>query len=316
MKQPVLVTGGAGFVGANLVRLLLAKGYAVSVFDNFDKGKEAYLDGLDVRVVRGDIRDADAVGAALKGHDAVFHLAAYGSVIESIADPDTNFQINVVGTLNLLKAAVAQETRKVIFSSTGGALMGNTVPPVSERSVPRPISPYGASKLACEGYLCAFAEAYGLNTLMFRFANVYGPWSAHKQGVFNKYLVAIDRAEPLIVYGESVRDFIYVEDLVTGLVLGLEAETKAGDVFHLATNTGIRIDHLAREMLAIRRRNESEVIYKPGRKGEVVENFAENTKARAELGFRADTDLRVGLTQTFDWFDEHAELWKQKSSAT
>jgi UDP-glucose 4-epimerase len=313
MATPVLVTGGAGFVGSNLVRLLLAKGYEVSIFDNFDKGKEAYLTGLDVNIMRGDIRDADAVTSALKGQDAVFHLAAYGSVIESIEDPDTNFQINVVGTLNVLKAAVAQGVGKVVFSSTGGALMGNTPPPVNERSVPRPISPYGASKLACEGYLCAFAEAYGLNTLMFRFANVYGPWSAHKQGVFNKYLTAIDSGAPMIVYGESVRDFIYVEDLVGGLVLGLAADTKAGDVFHLATNTGVRIDHLAREMLSIRRRNEGELIYKPGRKGEVVENFAENTKAAEQLGFSASTDLRTGLTQTIDWFDDHADMWKSKT---
>jgi UDP-glucose 4-epimerase len=313
MAAPVLVTGGAGFVGSNLVRLLLQKGYDVTIFDNFDKGKEAYLHGLEVRVLRGDIRDADAVGMALKGQHAVFHLAAYGSVIESIQDPDTNFQINVVGTLNVLKAAVAQNVGKVIFSSTGGALMGNTPPPVNEKSVPRPISPYGASKLACEGYLCAFAEAYGLNTLMFRFANVYGPWSAHKQGVFNKYLTAIDTGQPLIVYGESVRDFIYVEDLVQGLTLGLAADTKAGDVFHLATNAGVRIDHLAREMLAIRRRNESELIYKPGRKGEVVENFAENAKAATELGFAASTDLRQGLTQTIDWFDDHVDMWKPKA---
>jgi UDP-glucose 4-epimerase len=149
--------------------------------------------------------------------------------------------------------------------------------------------------------------------LMFRFANVYGPWSAHKQGVFNKYLTAIDKGEPLTVYGESVRDFIYVEDLVAGLALGLEADTKAGDVFHLATNTGVRIDHLAREMLAIRRKNETQLIYKPGRKGEVVENFAENAKAAAELGFQAATGLRQGLEQTIDWFDAHAEMWKPGS---
>ena len=310
MAGPVVVTGGAGFVGSNLVRLLLAKGYEVTVFDNFDKGRDAYLAGLDVRVLRGDVRDPEAVRAALRGQTAVFHLAAYGSVIESIEDPETNFQINVVGTLNMLQAAVAERVEKFIFSSTGGALMGNTPPPVNELSVPRPISPYGASKLACEGYLCAFAESYGLNTLMFRFANVYGPWSAHKQGVFNKYLLAIEKGEPLVVYGESVRDLIYVEDLVRGLSLGLEAETRAGDVFHLATNQGVRIDHLAKEMLAIRRVNDSQLIYKPGRKGEVVENFAENAKAAAELGFEAVTGLRPGLERTIGWFDAHAEMWK------
>ncbi len=310
MGARVLVTGGAGFVGANLVRLLLDRGHEVTVLDNFDRGRDAYLTGLDVGVIRADIRDAEGVKAAFAGQEAVFHLAAYGSVIESIEDPDTNFQVNVVGTLNVLKAAVAAGVGKLIFSSTGGALMGNTPPPVNERSVPRPISPYGASKLACEGYLCAFAEAYGLNTLMFRFANVYGPWSAHKQGVFNKYLTAIDKGEPLIIYGEPVRDFIYVEDLVGGLALGLERETKAGDVYHLATNTGVRIDRLAEEMLAIRRKNDSQLIRKPARRGEVAENFAENAKAAAELGFQAKTALRPGLERTIDWFDANAEMWK------
>lgn len=310
MGQRVLVTGGAGFVGANLVRLLLDRGHAVTVFDNFDRGLTTYLDGLDVAVIRGDVRDANAVAAALKGQEAVYHLAAYGSVIESIEDPDTNFQINVVGTLNVLKAAVAQGVGKVIFSSTGGALMGNTPPPVNERSVPRPISPYGASKLACEGYMCAFAEAYGLNTLMFRFANVYGEFSAHKKGVFNTYLTAIDEGQPLVVYGESVRDFIFAGDLARGLVRGLEVATTPGDVFHLSTNKGIRIDAFAREMLAVRRRNDVDLIYKDGRRGEVVENFAENAKAEAALGFRAGTALREGLDRTIRWFDANTALWK------
>lgn len=309
MATRVLVTGGAGFVGANLVRLLLGKGHAVTVFDNFDRGLETYLEGLDVAVLRGDVRDAGAVSRALAGQEAVYHLAAYGSVIESIEDPDTNFQINVTGTLNVLKAAVARDVGKVVFSSTGGALMGNTPPPVNERSVPRPISPYGASKLACEGYLCAFAEAYGLDTLMFRFANVYGPYSAHKKGVFNTYLAAIERGEPLVVYGDSVRDFIYAGDLAHGLVRGLEVETVPGDVFHLSTNRGVRIDDFARAMLAVRGRNDIELVRREGRRGEVVENFAENAKAEAALGFRAATGLEEGLARTVDWFDRHRPLW-------
>jgi UDP-glucose 4-epimerase len=310
MTKPVLVTGGAGFVGANLVRLLLGKGYDVTILDNFDRGRDAYLDGLDVRVVRADIRDGEALKAAFKGQEAVFHLAAYGSVVESIEDPDTNFQVNVVGTLNVLKAAVANGVGKLVFSSTGGALMGNTAPPVNEKSVPRPISPYGASKLACEGYLCAFAESYGLNTLMCRFANVYGPWSAHKQGVFNKYLMAIDKGEPLVVYGDPVRDFIYVEDLVRGLTLGLESETKPGEAYHLSTNTGVRIVDLAAEMLSIRRKNDSQLIRHPARRGEVAENFAEGHKAAADLGFTAQVTLRPGLEKTIEWFDAHADMWK------
>lgn len=314
MGQNILVTGGAGFVGSNAVRLLLSKGHTVTVLDNFDRGLETYISDLDVEIIRADLRDGEAMDKALKGRDAVFHLAAYGSVVESIEDPDTNFEINVGGTLNTLKAAVKNNVSKFIFSSTGGALMGNTPPPVNERSVPKPISPYGASKLACEGYCNAFAEAYDLNTVMFRFANVYGPYSAHKQGVFNKYLIAMERHEDLIVYGESVRDFIYVEDLVRGLALGLECQTTPGQVFHLSTNKGIRIEDLALEMLRKRGRNAQNIVFKEGRKGEVVENFAENNLAAEKLGFSAPTVLTDGLDVTFEWFDQHTDLWQQNQT--
>jgi UDP-glucose 4-epimerase len=309
MSKKVVVTGGAGFVGSNLTRLLLSKGYEVTVFDSFERGRRDYLDGLDLRVVEGDLRNPDDLAAAFKGQDAVAHLAAFGSVIESITDPMTNFQINVVGTLNALNAARDAGIGRFVFSSTGGALMGNTPPPVNEKSVPRPISPYGASKLACEGYCSAYAEAYGLHTVIFRFANVYGPWSAHKQGVFNKFLVQIERGEDLVVFGDSVRDFIYVEDLVRGLAMGLEADVAPADFFHLATNSGTRIEDFAREMLALRRRNDVRIVKADGRRGEVKENFALNHKANAAMGFTADTALRAGLERTLEWFDARRGLW-------
>lgn len=309
MTAKILVTGGAGFIGSNVVRALLARGYEVAVFDNLDYGNVAYLDGFDVELIQGDVRDAEAVKAAIAGRSAVYHLAAYGNVIDSIVDPDTNFQVNVVGTLNMLKAARDAGVEKFVFSSTGGALMGNTPPPVNERSAPKPISPYGASKLACEGYISAFATSYDLNAVIFRFANVYGPRSAHKKGVFNKYLTAIDDGEELIVYGESVRDFIFVDDLVSGLVAGLEKETERADVFHLSTNAGVRVADLAQEMLRLRGVNADRIVYKPGRKGEVVENFSENHKARERLGFELTTDLKAGLVKTIDWFDANRTLW-------
>lgn len=309
MPGKVLVTGGAGFVGSNTARALLARGYEVAVFDNFDYGLREYLSDLDVEEVQGDIRDEDAVRAAAEGRDAIFHLAAYGNVIDSIADPDTNFAINVQGTLNILKAARDAEVGKFVFSSTGGALMGDTPPPVNERSAPKPISPYGASKLACEGYISAFASSYDLNAVIFRFANVYGPRSAHKKGVFNKYLTAIDQGEDLIIYGDPMRDFIFVDDLVGGLIAGLETETEKADVFHLSTNKGVRIEDFAREMLRLRGVNEDRLIRHPARKGEVAENFSENFKAVEKLGFTVSDDLTGGLRQTIDWFDGNRGLW-------
>ena len=141
MSDKILVTGGCGFVGANLVRKLLDEGHEVRVLDNLEKGNAAYLDGLDVEILVEDIRDADALVKAFAGADRVVHLAAFGSVVDSIEDPRTNFDINVQGTFNVLSAVRANGIEKMVFSSTGGALIGDATPPVNEKSLPKPISP-------------------------------------------------------------------------------------------------------------------------------------------------------------------------------
>jgi nucleoside-diphosphate-sugar epimerase len=152
----VLVTGGAGFIGATLVRRLVASGYLVRVLDNLSTGDAAHLKGVDAGLVRGDIRDAGTLDEALAGCDAVIHLAAAGSVVGSVADPAANFEANVAGTFRVLDAARRNEVPRVVLASTGGALIGDAAPPVDERSLPKPLSPYGASKLAGEGYAHAW----------------------------------------------------------------------------------------------------------------------------------------------------------------
>ena len=146
-------------------------------------------------------------------------------MIESV-NPRQNFDVNVGGTLNCLEAAKVNSCKKFIFASTGGALMGNAPPPVSENSVPSPLSPYGASKLAGEAYCQAYSKSYGLHTLIFRFANVFGKYSLHKQGVFNKFFECITSGRPLQIYGTPTRDFIYADDLVTGIIEGTERAPK------------------------------------------------------------------------------------------
>src|SRR3984957_9145841 len=178
----ILVTGGAGFVGATLVRRLVASGYRVRVLDNLSTGDAGHLAGVDAELVKGDIRDAAALDDALDGAGAVIHLAAAGSVIGSVQDPVMNFEVNVLGTFRVLDAARRAGVERIVLASTGGALIGDAPPPVNERSLPKPISPYGASKLAGEGYAHAFAKSFGLRTVALRFANVYGPWSGHKKG--------------------------------------------------------------------------------------------------------------------------------------
>ena len=153
------------------MRRLAANGHAIRVLDNLTTGDASYLDGVEVELIEGDIRDAKTLDDALEGIESVVHLAAAGSVVMSVADPATNFDVNVLGTFQVLDAARRAGIERTVLASTGGALIGDAIPPVDERSLPKPISPYGASKLAGEGYAHAFAKAYGLGTITLRFAN-------------------------------------------------------------------------------------------------------------------------------------------------
>ena len=167
-----------------------------------------------------------ALDAALSGVETVVHLAAAGSVVKSVEDPATNFDVNVVGTFQVLDAVRRAGLERTVLASTGGALIGDALPPVNEQSLPKPISPYGASKLAGEGYAHAFARAYGLRTVSLRFANVYGPWSERKQGAMTMFFRAIDAGEPIVIYGDgsASRDYTHVDDICRALELALEAD--------------------------------------------------------------------------------------------
>jgi UDP-glucose 4-epimerase len=303
-----LVTGGCGFIGANLVPLLLARGGEVRVLDDFRMGDPGRLPD-EVEVVHGDIRDSAAVDRAFGGVDTVIHLAASGSVADSVREPFENFDVNAQGTLTVLQAAVAAEVERFVFASTGGALIGDAPPPVDESSVPRPISPYGASKLACEGYCHAFRGSYGLNTVMLRFANVYGPHSERKKGAVTAFVKRALRGEPLQIYGDGggTRDFIYVDDLCGGIVAAHEAVDLPG-VLHLASERETSIEELARLVLDATGADVP-IEHLPRRRGEVERNFAIARHAAEVLGFRAPTRLEDGLARTVEWFRATRSTW-------
>jgi UDP-glucose 4-epimerase len=211
-KGMILITGGAGFIGSNLVRLLAAAGYTLRILDNFSAGKASDLQDLPVTIQTGDIRHRQDVERAVAGVRHIVHLAAHTGVLDSIQDPETNMDINLRGTFQLLQAAVRQGVERFIFASTGGAIVGEVEPPVHEDMVPRPISPYGASKLAAEGYCAAFWGSYGLKTVSLRFTNVYGPYSYNKGSVIAKFFRRVLAGEELLIYGdgEQTRDFVMV----------------------------------------------------------------------------------------------------------
>jgi UDP-glucose 4-epimerase len=306
MSDSLLVTGGCGFIGANLVPRLLEEGARVRVLDNMSRGSVANLEGVEVEVMEGDIRDEGMVARALVGVDAVIHLAAYGSVVESVADPVENFEVNVRGTLTLLQASAKAGVEKLIFASTGGALIGEAEPPVNEDSLPKPISPYGASKLCAEAYCHAFSQSYGLHAVCLRFANVYGPRGAHKGGAVTAFINALKTGEPMVVYGDgsASRDFLYVDDLCSGIVRALEGNPAPGSVLHLASGAETTIDELARTLAEIAGQPAHPIRYEPPRKGEVGRNFASFERARKTLGFSPRVSLREGLERTWRWFTQ------------
>jgi UDP-glucose 4-epimerase len=305
-QLPVLVTGGAGFVGATLVRRLAAAGHPVRVLDNYATGDAAYLDGIGAELIRGDIRDQPALDAALSGTRAVVHLAAAGSVPESVADPETNFSVNVLGTFRVLDAARRAGAERVVLASTGGALIGDAVPPVNERSLPKPISPYGASKLAGEGYAHAFASAYGLRTVALRFGNVYGPWSGHKRGAVTLFFRAIEGGKPIVIYGDgsASRDYLHVEDIARAIELALARDIPGGTVLHIASGVETTVTQLADLCRTAAGAPGHPVEYRPARVGDVGRNFASYDLAREVLGYQPTISREAGLQQTWEWFRE------------
>jgi UDP-glucose 4-epimerase len=305
-SEGILVTGGAGFVGATLVRRLVASGYRVRVFDNLSSGDEAHLAGVDAELVKGDIRDADALDDALSGLDSVIHLAAAGSVVGSIEDPAGNFESNVLGTFRVLDAARRAGIARTVQASTGGALIGDATPPVNEQSLPKPLSPYGASKLAGEGYAHAFAKTYGLRTVAVRFGNVYGPWCARKRGVLNVYFEALHSGTPLVIFGDGTasRDYVHVSDIAQAIQLALEKDVPGGTVVHAASGVETPLTVLADLCRRAAGRPDHPIEYRPARAGEVGRNFATYDLAHELLGYSPTVRREDGIPLLWQWFKD------------
>ena len=302
----IIVVGGAGFIGANLIRMLLDCGYNVTVLDNLGTGRREHLKDLPIEFVEGDILDADLVRRVIPGHDGIVHLAAETGVPGSLADPLRNCEVNVIGTLNLLEACRAAKARRFIFASSNAPL-GRQKPPATEDKVPLPISPYGASKLAGEAFCLAYHGSWGLGTVVLRFANVYGPFSAHKNSVIAEFFKRIDGDGHIVIDGDGqqTRDFLYVDDLCRAILLALESDV-AGEVFHVATGVETSILELATLVQEVVGR---QVTKKHGdsRQGDIRRSYSAVDKIRQVLGWRPKTSLKEGLDLTKTWFME----WKQ-----
>jgi nucleoside-diphosphate-sugar epimerase len=301
----VLVTGGAGFIGSNVVSALLERGDEVRVLDNFSTGRRDNLEGLDVEVVEGELRSYERVHAAVRGVELVFHLGALGSVPRSVQDPLTSSAVNVEGTLNVLLAARDENVRRVVFSSSSSVYGSSGKLPRTEEMAPDPISPYGVAKLAAERYCISFSRVYDqFETVVLRYFNVFGP----RQSPFSQYAAVVPlfvthiaRGEPIVVYGdgEQSRDFTYVANVVDATLLAGDAPGASGRIFNIAAGHPATVNDLA---AAVGRILDKPVARKtaPPRPGDVRDSWADVSAARNALGYEPHISLEDGLRLTID----------------
>lgn len=303
----ILVTGGAGFIASHVAEAYLAAGHEVAVVDDLSTGFKKNLDPRS-RFWQVDIRSAELARVVADFRpDVISHHAAQMSVSASARDPRHDADINILGSLNLLEAAVRSEVRRVIFASTGGAVYGDSVSvPTDEAAVPQPISPYGVAKLAVERYLHAYHAMHGLRVVALRYSNVYGPrQSPHGEaGVVAIFSRAILEGRELTVNGDGgqTRDYVYVGDVVRANMLATEMMLGQGfPIVNIGTGVETSVINIVRQLREIAGRA---VTWRhgPSRSGEQRRSVLDCTLAKQVLGWEAATDFRTGLTRTFEWF--------------
>ena len=301
----ILVTGGAGFIGSHVVDRLVLEGHSVSVIDNLSTGKienvnrEAKFHKIDIispRIERVFKKERP---------ELICHFAAQMDVRRSVADPIYDAQSNIIGMLNLMENGLRYGVRKVIFASTGGAVYGEGVPyPTSEECIPRPISPYGISKLTGEHYLIYYNVSYGLNYVVLRYANVYGPrqdpfGEAGVVAIFNQKIL---RDEQPVINGNGMqtRDYVYVDDVVDAVIASTYNDIN--DVFNVGTGIETSVNELFRHLIEITGKSHIKEVYGQAKKGEQLRSCLSYDKIRKALDWEPRVPLREGLTRTIEFF--------------
>lgn len=304
----VLVTGGAGFIGCNLVRRLIKEGAKVRVFDNFSTGKRQNLADIngDIEIFEGDLRDFAQVLEATKGVGIIFHEAALPSIIRSVKAPNTTNDVNITGTLNLLEASKVNKVKRIIYASSSSIYGDSLTLPKREDMIPNPPSPYAVSKIAGEHYMKVFQRLYGIETIILRYFNVYGPYqdpTSEYSGVIAKFITAFLNNKPITVYGdgEQSRDFTYVDDVVEANLLAAHKEGIAGEVFNIAFGKRATINNLIEYLKEIFQSN-IKVKYAKHRAGDVKHSLADISKAKELVGYNSTIDFQSGLRKTVQMY--------------
>lgn len=321
-----LITGGCGFIGTSLIaRLLLDTNvkHNIRILDNLSTGTRNDLSSVasflevenidnmrtsldGVELVVGNILDEDLAYKVTKNIDIIVHLAANTGVGPSVENPRLDCYTNVLGVFNYLDAARINLVPKFIFASSG-APAGEVEPPIHEELPPHPVSPYGASKLAGEGYCSAYNKSFGIDTIMLRFGNVYGPRSLHKSSVVAKFIRQALNGETLEVYGDGTqtRDFIYIDDLIDALILSSHVDNIGGEAFQIASGMETTVGEMTNNLISVMRQygiKNIKVVNGETRIGDVKRNYSDTTKAKKILNWQPKVSQEEGLLKTVEYF--------------
>lgn len=312
-KSPsYLVTGGAGFIGSNIVEELVGRGERVRVLDDLSTGKreniQPFMDKIEF--IEGDLRDLDTVRKAMDGVDYVLHQGALPSVPRSIDDPIRSNEVNVNGTLNVLVAARDAEVKRVVYASSSSIYGDSKVLPKREDMQPNPLSPYAISKFAAESYCRNFYRIYGLETVCLRYFNVFGPRqdpNSQYSAVIPNFATAMLNGGRLIIHGDGKqsRDFTYVENVVQANLLSCKANNVAGEIFNIACGERHTLLDLV-AMLNCILGKDIRPIFRTARKGDIMHSMAEIRKAKVTLGYMIEYPFAAGLVKTLDFFEKNS----------
>lgn len=297
---PVLVTGGLGFIGAHVTRQLADIGVRSRVVDLRSPGQAPMPLPEGTEVVPADVRDARAMLDAAEGCSSIVHLAALTSVQDSLTAPTDALDANVGGTLYVLEAARTLGIKRFVLASSNAAA-GEHPPPLTEELVPRPLSPYGASKLGAEAFCSAYQASYGINAAVLRFANVYGPGSLEKSSVVAKFIRRVLAGETLTIYGDGqqTRDFVHVADVARAVVAAVRHPDASG-LFQIGTGRETSVLELI-ELIEHASDRRPAIEHLPPLAGEIRRNRVDPSRAKQELGWVPAIELRDGLAETYSW---------------
>jgi UDP-N-acetylglucosamine/UDP-N-acetyl-alpha-D-glucosaminouronate 4-epimerase len=313
-----LITGGAGFIGCNLARKLLALGEDVRILDNFSTGHLRNLEDLDgAEVLEGDIVDLQACARACRGVEYVFHQAAIPSVPRSIKDPVASHHACATGTVNLLQAASAAGVRRVVYAGSSSVYGDTPALPKEEGMRPEPRSPYAVGKLAGEHYCRTFFLTHGLETVTLRYFNVFGPHqdpASPYSGVLSVFITRLLRGEACTINGdgETSRDFTYIDNVVAANLLARSSRQAPGNVYNVGCGRRVTLNWTYKflaEGLGVKLPPQ----YGPERPGDVKHSLADITAARGDLGYDPTVDVETGLRKTVEWYKQQ-ELISQMIS--